>query len=67
MTNIIKIILLPLSLFFIEQYKAIQAVRPDDSPWQTLVLYNVLICGELAVMWMLIECELFKWLLDIAP
>lgn len=63
MTNIIKIILLPLSLFFIEQYKAIRDVRPDDSPWQTLVLYVVLLCGELAVVWMLIECGLFKWLM----
>jgi hypothetical protein len=36
--------------FFAWQYRQIDALRPDDSPWQVMALYGLLLAFELALV-----------------
>lgn len=55
MKNIIKLILWPLSIFFVWQYRQVDALRADDSPMQTIVLYVVMLAGEFAALYFLLR------------
>lgn len=56
MKELIKTLLKPIALFFVWQYKQVDKLRPDDTPFQVLILYITMMLGE---AWMFYAFYLF--------